>query len=192
MMSLDERFSRLIEEIQRPRFLRNEGLSNEVGYYIFAYDPREELKVREWVAHIRQKFVTGDMGFQVVVYDLYDLIIDKLQEKGYLEKCSEIEKKNGFDRVSKAIGNSMRITSPDSLIIRHIQENTPESAVVFLTGIGKCYPFLRSHTVLNNLHQVLDRVPVILVYPCKDDGQELILFGEIKDDNFYRAFRLFE
>ncbi len=67
MMSLDERFSRLIEEIQRPRFLRNEGLSNEVGYYIFAYDPREELKVREWVAHIRQKFVTGDMGFQVVV-----------------------------------------------------------------------------------------------------------------------------
>ena len=49
---------------------------------------------------------------------------------------------------------------------------------------------LRSHTVLNNLHQVIDHVPVVLFYPGKYDGQELILFGEIKDDNYYRAFKL--
>ena len=44
--------------------------------------------------------------------------------------------------------------------------------------------------VLNNLHQAIDHVPVVLFYPGKYDGQELILFGEIKDDNYYRAFKL--
>ena len=82
------------------------------------------------------------------------------------------------------------ITSSDSLIVNHIRDNTPEKAVVFITGIGKCYPILRSHTVLNNLHQVIDNVPVVLFYPGNYDGQELVLFGEIKDDNYYRAFKL--
>ena len=59
-----------------------------------------------------------------------------------------------------------------------------------ITGIGKCYPLLRSHTVLNNLHQVIDSVPVVMFYPGEYDGQELVLFGEIKDDNYYRAFKL--
>ena len=86
----------------------------------------------------------------------------------------------------------LRITSSDSLIVQHIRDNTPENAVVFLTGIGKCYPILRSHTVLNNLHQVIDSVPVVMFYPGKYDGQELILFGDIKDDNYYRAFKLVE
>ena len=102
----------------------------------------------------------------------------------------EMEKKKGFDRVIRAVGNTMRITAEDSLIVNHIKEHTPDNSVVFLIGIGKCFPILRSHTVLNNLHQVVDHVPVVMFYPGKYDGQELILFGEIKDDNYYRAFKL--
>ena len=124
------------------------------------------------------------------MFDLYEIIIDILKQKGYLEKCYEFEKTKGFERVTKSIGNMLRITAADSLIVNHIKENTPNNSVVFITGIGKCYPILRSHTVLNNLHQVIDNVPVVLFYPGKYDGQELILFGEIKDDNYYRAFRL--
>lgn len=67
---------------------------------------------------------------------------------------------------------------------------TPENAVVFLTGIGKCYPILRSHKVLNNLHQAFVRCPVVMFFPGTYNEQELILFNEIKDDNYYRAFRL--
>jgi hypothetical protein len=61
---------------------------------------------------------------------------------------------------------------------------------VFITGVGKCYPFVRSHNVLNNLHQVLDSVPVVMFFPGKYSGQDLRLFGTIKDDNYYRAFKL--
>lgn len=117
-------------------------------------------------------------------------MIDILIKKGYLEKCYQFEKKRGFERVAKSISNMLRITSSDNLIVNYIRDNAPEKAVVFIMGIGKCYPILRSHTVLNNLHQVIDNVPVVLFYPGNYDGQELVLFGKIKDDNYYRAFKL--
>ena len=138
----------------------------------------------------RQKNEEAIDGFRIAVFDLYDILISILKDKGYLEKCFEFEKTKGFDRITKAVGNMLRITSSDSLIVNYIRERTPANSVVFITGIGKCYPILRSHTVLNNLHQVIDHVPVVMFYPGKYDGQELVLFGEIKDDNYYRAFKL--
>ena len=192
MNTLEERLDKAEAMIKKPSFRKNKGLGNEVGYYIFDYPPEQELLVRERIEYIRKKNEQSDDEFRIVVFDLYEIIIEILKEKGYLEKCYEFEKKKGFDRITKAVGNMLRITAKDSLIVNYIRERTPEKAIVFLIGIGKCYPILRSHTVLNNLHQVIDNVPVVMFYPGKYDGQELILFGEIKDDNYYRAFKLVE
>lgn len=192
MNTLDERLDKVEAMIKKPSFRKNKGLGNEVGYYIFDYPPEQELLVRERVEYIRKKNEQSDDEYRIVVFDLYEIIIEILKEKGYLEKCYEFEKKRGFDRITKAVGNMLRITAKDSLIVNYIRKRTPEKAIVFLVGIGKCYPILRSHTVLNNLHQVIDNVPVVMFYPGKYDGQELILFGEIKDDNYYRAFKLVE
>ena len=192
MNTLEERLDEAEDIIKKPSFRQNKRLGNEVGYYIFDYPPEQELLVRERVEYIRKKNEQSDDEYRIVVFDLYEIIIEILKEKGYLEKCYEFEKKRGFDRITKAVGNMLRITAKDSLIVNYIRERTPEKAIVFLVGIGKCYPILRSHTVLNNLHQVIDNVPVVMFYPGKYDGQELILFGEIKDDNYYRAFKLVE
>lgn len=190
MDTLDIKLDKAEAMIAKPSFRENKGLGNEVGYYIFDYPAEQELYVRERIEYIRKKNEDSTEDFKVVVFDLYEIIIDILKQKGYLEKCYEFEKTKGFERVTKSIGNMLRITAADSLIVNHIKDNTPENSVVFITGIGKCYPILRSHTVLNNLHQVIDNVPVVMFYPGKYDGQELILFGEIKDDNYYRAFKL--
>lgn len=191
-MTLDERFDRAEAIIKKPSFRENKGLGNEVGYYIFDYPAEQELLVRERIAYMKRKNEQSTDEYRIVEFDLYNIIIDILQQKGYLEKCFEFEKKRGFDRITKAVGNMLRITAKDSMIVSYIEKNTPEKSIVFLTGIGKCYPILRAHTVLNNLHQVIDHVPVVLFYPGKYDGQELMLFSEIKDDNYYRAFQLVE
>ena len=191
-MTLDERFDRAEAIIRKPSFRENKGLGNEVGYYIFDYPAEQELLVRERIAYMKRKNEQSQDEYRIVEFDLYNIIIDILQQKGYLEKCCEFEQKRGFERITKAVGNMLRITAKDSMIVNYIEENTPEKSIVFLTGIGKCYPILRAHTVLNNLHQVIDHVPVVMFYPGKYDGQELVLFSEIKDDNYYRAFRLVE
>ena len=165
MATLEERLDQAETIIKTESFRQNKGLGNEVGYYIFDYPPEKELVVRERIAYMQGKNNRGTDGFDLKVFDLYDLVIDILEAEGFLEQCFRFEQKKGMERIIKAVGNLLRINDENSLIVKHIQENTPADAVVFLTGIGKCYPILRSHKVLNNLHQAIDRVPVVLFFP---------------------------
>ena len=190
MASLQERLDLAESLIKKESFRQNKGLGNEVGYYVFDYPAEQELMVREWIAYMKARNAKGNEGFELVVCDLYDMIIDILEEEGFLEQCYRFEEKRGLERIIKAIGNLLQVNDDTSLIVERIRKQTPKDAVVFLVGIGKCYPLLRSHKVLNNLHQAIDHVPVVMFYPGKYDGQELVLFSEIKDDNYYRAFKL--
>lgn len=190
MTDLSERLDKMEIAIKKPSLRQSLGRANEVNYWIFDYPPERELEVRERIAYMKRKNRKEIDGFELVEYDLYDMIIDFLESKNFLEKCFDFEKKRGVERITKAVTNSMKINEDDSLIVQYIKAHTPKEAVVFLTGIGKCYPILRSHKVLNNLHQAFVRVPVVMFFPGTYNEQELILFNEIKDDNYYRAFRL--
>ena len=155
------------------------------------------MQYRHNVAYMRDRFPQSRRTCRDTKRFMAYEIVKRLEEKGDIRLLAELndgliefEKKKGFDRIIKSVGNMLRITAKDSLIVKYIQEHTPEKAIVLLAGIGKCYPLLRSHKVLNNLHQAIDRIPVVMFYPGKYDGQELVLFGAIKDDNYYRAFRL--
>jgi len=190
MRTLEEKLDIAEQLIKEKSFRENKGLGNEVGYYVFDYPPDKEMIVRERIDYMKQKNSKGLFDFELVVFDLYDIIIDLLEEEGFLETCYKFEKKQGIERIVKAVSNLLQINDDSSLIVKHIRDNTPENAVVLITGVGKAYPLLRSHKILNNLHQAIDHVPVVMFYPGKYDGQELILFETIKDDNYYRAFRL--
>lgn len=190
MADLVERLDAMELEIKKDRFRKSFGRANEVNYWIFDYPPEKELEVRERIAYLKKKNKNGADDFELVVFDLYDMILDFLEEKNFLEKCFNFEKKSGLERIIKAVSNSMKFNDDDSIIVQHIKDNTPDNAVVFLTGIGKCYPILRSHKVLNNLHQAFVKAPVVMFFPGTYNEQELILFNEIKDDNYYRAFKL--
>ena len=93
MNTLEERLDKAEAMIKKPSFRKNKGLGNEVGYYIFDYPPEQELLVRERVEYIRKKNEQSDDEYRIVVFDLYEIIIEILKEKGYLEKCYEFEKK---------------------------------------------------------------------------------------------------
>lgn len=190
MADLTERLDQMEEAIKKPTFRQSLGRANEVNYWVFDYPPERELEVRERIKYMQNRNKKGGEDFELVVFDLYDIIIDFLKENDFLEECFRFEKKKGLDRITKAVSNSMKINDDDSLIVGYIKEHTPDNAVVFLTGVGKCFPILRSHKVLNNLHQAFVKAPVVMFFPGIYNEQELILFGEIKDDNYYRAFKL--
>ena len=190
MADLTERLDQMEEAIKKPTFRQSLGRANEVNYWVFDYPPERELEVRERIKYMQNRNQKGGEDFELVVFDLYDIIIDFLKENDFLEDCFRFEKKKGLERITKAVSNSMKINDDDSLIVEYIKEHTPDNAVVFLTGVGKCFPILRSHKVLNNLHQAFVKAPVVMFFPGIYNEQELILFGEIKDDNYYRAFKL--
>ena len=117
-------------------------------------------------------------------------MIELLESEGYLEDCFEMEKNDGMNYLVESVNDLLRMNDDSNYFAEYIEENTPEKAIVFLTGVGKIFPFVRSHKILNNLHQIFDRSPVVMFYPGKYDGHSLELFGEFKDDNYYRAFPL--
>lgn len=192
MHDLESRLNILEDKIKQPNFRKNKGLGNEVGYYVFDYLAEQELQVRERIDYLVSKYENGSQDFQLVVFDLYEIIIDRLIQEGFLDLCVEFEKTKGFPEITRAVNEMLRMEE-DNLnneILAHIKSNTPSNSIVFLKGVGKCFPMLRSHKILNNLHQCVDDVPVVMFFPGKYDGQSLMLFAEIKDDNYYRAFKL--
>ena len=192
MHRLEARLNVLEEKIKQPNFRQNKGLGNEVGYYVFDYPAEQELIVRERVGYLKNKYENSIHDFKIVVFDLYDIIIDLLIQEGFLEICEEFEKTKGLKEITKAVNEMLRMEEDNQSneVLAHIKNNTPKDAIVFLTGVGKCFPILRSHKILNNLHQFVDDVPVVMFFPGKYDGQSLMLFSEIKDDNYYRAFKI--
>ncbi|MBS5881824.1 MAG: DUF1788 domain-containing protein [Lachnoanaerobaculum sp.] len=195
MKTIEERLDILEEKMRQESFRTNTGLGGEVGYYVFDYDPNLELAVRERVESLGNSNTTLKFGYQLKIFDLYELILQLLEEEGVLEDLKDLEEEEGTDYVFQSISDILRFDDQDSLIIHHIMDNTPEDSVVFLTGVGKSYPILRSHKILNNLHQVMDHCPVILFFPGKYNGDSLNIFGEVANDqneNYYRAFPIVE
>ena len=189
-MELGERLYKIWSRISDDDFLANKGVANEVRYYVFDYEPVDELIVRDKIKQLKNKNKPDADGFEIVEFDLYQIIIDVLTERGYIDKCIRFEETKGDDYLYNAVAKLLRLTNDDNLLVTHIMKNTSENSVVFLTGVGKAFPFVRSHNVLNNLHQVLDKVPVVMFYPGRWNGQTLELFGTIDDGNYYRAFPL--
>lgn len=177
-------------EIKKDSFLNSKGLGNELSYYIFDYSPRDELIVRQYLENIKKRDKEIGDGYKIVIYDVYDIMIDLLEESEFLENCIEMEKNDGMDYLIESVNSLLKMNEDDNYFAKYIEENTPEKSIIFLVGIGKIFPFVRSHKILNNLHQVFDRAPVVMFYPGKYDGQSLQLFEEFKDDNYYRAFKL--
>ena len=178
-MDFEEKLSNVELKIKDP--------SLKVDYYIFDYDPKYELEVREEVKHLKEKINNSNLLLEIMEFDLYEIILDILKSKGYLEKTFEFEKKKGRNLAKKAVTKMLKLSMDSNLIVNYIKERYSHDSIIFITGVGKAYPLLRSHNVLNNLSQQIDDVPVIMFFPGKYSGLDLLLFNSIKDSNYYKA-----
>ena len=82
----------------------------------------------------------------------------------------------------------------DNVVIPEIHKRLAEtnSKILLLSGIGAAFPFIRSHTIFNNLQTLVGNIPLIMLFPGTYNNQSLNLFDIIKDENYYRAHNLNE
>ncbi|MHA3066818.1 DUF1788 domain-containing protein [Lacticaseibacillus saniviri] len=192
MADLDKDFARLRTKLASDYFQENRGLSNEIGYYIFDYKPQDELRVREFVQNIVSTSTVATIGATIHVFNLFEIVTEILDGFGYTERFMEFEKQYGVTRMITEINNILRMENEQNLVVKYIEDHLPanEKSIIFIVGVGEVFPLLRSHKVLNTMNQVIDKTPVVMFYPGKYDGLHLSMFGELKDDNYYRAFSL--
>jgi hypothetical protein len=185
--TIHQRLNSLTAELQNPRLLENRGIGNEIGYYIFDYDPDHEPIVLQYLAGLQQKMMSSAIPLKMIEIDLYRLILKVLEDRNLLQKAFELEANKGNEALAKTIKPMVR---PEKMVEQVQTMVKGDEDLILITGVGASWPILRSHTILNNLHPVLDETPVVMFFPGSYDGQELRLFNTLKDDNYYRAFPL--
>jgi hypothetical protein len=182
---LTERLNKIIPRLQDPAFLANEGIGNEIGFHIFDYPPEQEMAVREAVTMIEKHFAKSG-AVRIVTINLFDVLLDVLKGRKVLDAVLKSETKWG----PKATKSKVDPILNKSLIAEEVLRRAgDEFDVLLLTGVGSAYPLIRTHEILNNLHDKLDRKPLVVFFPGEYTMQELRLFGSL-DANYYRAFRL--
>ena len=186
--SLTDRLNQILPTIISSDFLNGKGSGNEIAFYIFDYAPEQELQIREHIEFLLQQIPKTSPDLRVAHINLFDLILDYLKERKLLDKVLHMQLQKGEAAVQKALAAPLHASK---LLPLFQKAAAPaEHDLVLVSGVGNVYPMLRTHSLLNNLHPVMEQTPLVLFFPGNYDGQALKLFGSLDDDNYYRAFKL--
>lgn len=195
MPTLPEQEEHLYKVLSSERFLKMEGLGNEVAHFIYDYDPTWALDVAQAKNRIKKKLAT-EKGIRVLEINLYDLSVELLKQRKVWDRVLAAEPTMDKPEFLALLQNML---DPATHLAPAIKERIAGEAfeILFLTGVGEVFPFLRSHTVLNNLQTVVSEVPMLMFFPGRYEvsttqGSALVLFGQLKDDSFYRAKRILD
>ena len=184
MSDILERLSHVDARLSEEAFLSNKGLSNEVGIHVFCYDPADEIAVRACFDQLKQK---PDSPYRIVECDLYRIFLQICEEKRILKSIPHMEETRGKDFLKAKLDN---VATPEAFVEHMKYEPHQPGDILLISGVGKVYPFMRSHKILDNIQHIFADIPVLLLYPGKFDGQGLDLFGKFLDGHYYRAFNL--
>jgi hypothetical protein len=184
MADIKQELDKIKVRISDENFLANKGLSNEVGIHVFKYAPQYELIVRDYIERLVN---TPSNVFRIIERDMYKILLEILNEKRVLGAIPSLEEKKGRDYLLAQI---QKIATPEVFLTKMEYRPHQYGDVIFLTGVGKVYPFMRAHKMLDIMQQAFSDVPIVVFYPGEFNGQNLILFNKFHDGNYYRAFNL--
>lgn len=189
-----ERFEHLYKLISSERFLKMQGLGNEVPFFICPYDPGEAQRMQEMVGQLVNRL--ANQGTVVLEVNLYDVAIALLRQRGIWERILQMEPTISRGQLKELLQG---VLDPESHLVPAIAKEMEARPfdVLFLTGVGEVFPYIRSHNVLNNLQSTAKERPTVIFFPGRyvhspETGASLDLFGRLHDDKYYRAFNIYQ
>jgi len=191
---IDKKFEKYHSFLSSEKFLDIALSRKEVPFFISPFPPEAQNYVDQRVINLKNK-LAGE-GIEVHVLDLYDLVLDILEKKGHLSLLMDREPTMDKARFLMGIRSMLDV---ERAIVPEIEGKLKSGAcrMVFLTGVGLVYPYLRTHSILSNLQRLFKAYPLVVFFPGKyqftrSKGYTLNLFGLMPGDNYYRAFDLDE
>lgn len=186
--SLQNRLNQIPDKILSQEFLMAKGLGNEIGFWIFDYDPEAELEVRDYITFLQDMLATKHIHLNVTHINLLSTLKDYLTERGFVEKVADMQKRKGDAGLIKALAGPLHMGKFAPYLVDMYAAD--ERDIILISGVGSVWPLIRAHDLLNSLHSLLGHKPVVLFYPGEYTGQTMSLFGKIPSKNYYRAFKL--
>jgi hypothetical protein len=191
-MTPKARSEHLFGVVTSQRFLTKQGLGNEVPFFICPYPALEGLSMVDDLKALVTRIQHA--GVKVLDLNIYDIALDILQQRGILDEVLASEADMDKGELKELLQG---VLDPQAHLIPQIGEAIAQTEhdVIFLSGVGEVYPFIRSHNVLNNLQSTAKDRPTVLFFPgsythALATGASLDLFGRLHDDKYYRAFNI--
>jgi len=171
-----------------------EGVGNEVPFFICPFHPEETETMYQAIDNLAIQL--QQRGVQVVRINLYDLCIDLLKrEEGLWEQVIENEAEYPKDLLLEQF---QLLFDAESHLAPAINEQLHDKSydVLFIEGVGEVYPYVRTHTLLENLAKHLYTKPLVMFFPGQykqtlHAGAVLKLFEMLPDDKYYRAMNIY-
>lgn len=190
---IPQRYDHLLAVLSSERFLRKEGLGNEVPFFICPFPPEDTIQMNDIGNQLLNNL--ANRGIRILKINLYDLAVELLQQRGIWEELLEKEPSLSKNELRELLQG---VLDPENHIVPAVEEmmNRDDFDVMFITGVGEVFPYVRSHTILNNLQSVAKDKPTVMFFPGEyryttEDGTSLELFGRLRDDKYYRAFNIY-
>lgn len=191
---MQDRFQHLFAVISGQRFLKKQGLGNEVPFFICPYEPERSVEMERLQRQLINRL--DQAGVRILEINLYDLSIEILKDRDIWEQIREMEESISKDQLKELLQG---VLDPETHLVPTIAAKLAKNDfdVLFLSGVGEVFPYIRSHNVLNNLQSTAKEKPTVMFFPggythSLESGASLELFGRLHDDKYYRAFNIFQ
>jgi hypothetical protein len=190
---MQERFQHLFALTSGQRFLKKHGLGNEVPFFICPFKPEEAIEMERLQRQLVNRL--DQVAVRVLEINLYDLSLAMLTDRDVLTQILETEESVSKEELQELLQG---VLDPETHLVPAIATKLADTEfdVLFLSGVGEVFPYIRSHNVLNNLQSTAKEKPTVMFFPgaythSLESGASLDLFGRLHDDKYYRAFNIF-
>ncbi len=191
----------LYEYLCSPQFQDENSGNIFYNYYIYQYPADKEYEMRRQVQAFKKNLERPTNFVDALVLDLFKVFCEYLSNEKFgdtslLDDTFE-EDKTHPDMVTNELTIEANSDSFISFVSQKIEEyinsnNGYKHSYVFIHGIGKMFPYLRTNVFLTRYEKYNDtsRYKIILFYPGHQEGNSFSLFDTLEDSHTYRAVLL--
>ena len=175
------------------------------NYYIYMYDADKEYEMRKQLQEFKENLARPTTFVDVVMLDLFDTFCEFLDSqpfgKKYASRLQYVLEKDQDETQTKSITTMLTNNAHRREFLEFVRdkidllsrENTHlEHPYVFIYGIGKIYPYLRTNEFLTAYEEYNkpSEKNIILFYPGHYEDNSFVLFNTLHDQHSYRSILL--
>lgn len=190
----------LYEHLNSSEFQKTDG-NIFYNYYIYQYPAASEYKMRKQIGEFKEKLERPTTFINAMMLDLFEVFCDYLQTEKFGDKTL-LEDTLDEDQVAPdMVTNELTMEANSDNFIHYVSERIKEYITqndglhhpyVFVSGIGKMFPYLRTNVFLTKYEKYNDTnlYKIIVFYPGHQEGNTFSLFDTLQDSHTYRAILL--
>src|SRR3712207_668138 len=183
----------LYDYLNSPDFQKADG-NIFYNYYIYQYPASKEYLMRQQIVDFKEKLERPTTYINAMILDLFQVFCDYLSEEKFGDR-SLLEDTLEEDQAHPNMVTTELTTEANSdnfihyvneRIKAHITQNDGlNHPYVFVHGIGKMFPYLRTNVFLTRYEKYNDTslYKIILFYPGHQEGNSFSLFDTLPDSH---------